>query len=109
MVCDLAEYYHILNYKELSPELVAVLVIGLPDNSRVKMKLSGQKLTLEESLLALLLDDFRTYIWARSKRRGSRPKSIYKELTKDKEPKEELMTFETPEEYEAFMREKRNG
>lgn len=108
MICDLAEYYHILNYKELPPSLVAVLVIGLPDNSRIKMQLSGQKLTLDQTLLALLVDNFRLYMWAKGgKKRGKKPKSIYEELTKEEEKKEELMSFETIEEYEAFMARKR--
>lgn len=89
--------------------MVAVLAIGLPDYSRVKMKLSGQKITLDQSLLALLLDNFRMYVWAKGRKRGAKPKSIYQELTKDHAPREELMSFETPEEYESFMMEKRKN
>ena len=80
--------------------------MGLPDSSRVKMKLSGQKLTLEQSMLALILDDFNLLLWSRQKRRGSKPKSIYKELTEEKKPKDELMAFTTPEEFNEWLKRK---
>jgi hypothetical protein len=85
---------------------VATLAIGLPENSRVKMKMSGQKLTLEQSLLALLLDDFNLLLWSRQKHRGSKPKSIFKDLTEEKKPKDELMTFETADEFDRWLRRK---
>ena len=94
------------NYKELSPSLVATLAIGLPNDSRVKMKLSGQKITLEQSLLALLLDDFNFLLWSRQKRKGPRPKSIYKDLTEAKKPKDELMKFSSEEEFDEWLRRK---
>ena len=86
---------------------MATLTIGLPDSSRVKMKLSGQKLTLEQSLLALILDDFNLLLWSRQKRKGSRPKSIFKDLTEEKKPKDELMSFATPEEFNEWLKRKR--
>ena len=85
---------------------MATLTIGLPDSSRVKMKLSGQKLTLEQSLLALILDDFNLLLWSRQKRKGSRPKSIFKDLTEEKKPKDELMSFATPEEFNEWLKRK---
>lgn len=85
---------------------MATLTMGLPDSSRVKMKLSGQKLTLEQSMLALILDDFNLLLWSRQKRRGSKPKSIYKELTEEKKPKDELMAFTTPEEFNEWLKRK---
>ena len=85
---------------------MATLTMGLPDSSRVKMKLSGQKLTLEQSLLALILDDFNLLLWSRQKRRGSKPKSIYKDLTEEKKPKDELMAFASPEEFNKWLKRK---
>jgi hypothetical protein len=112
LICDLAQTYGVFNYKELSPSLVATLAMGLPEDSRVKKKLSGQKLTLEQSLLALLLDDFNLFLWSRQKHRGSRPKSIFKELTEEKKPKDELMAFESIEDFNEWLKrkqEKRDG
>ena len=109
LVCDLAQTYGIYNYKELSPNLVATLTIGLPDSSRVKMKMSGQKLTLEQSLLALILDDLRQWLWMNQRRGSKRPQSVFKKLTEDKKPKDELKTFDSPEAFEAWRRKKREA
>ena len=35
MICDLAETYHIFNYRQLPVEMVAVFVWGLPEKARV--------------------------------------------------------------------------
>jgi hypothetical protein len=70
------------------------------------MKMSGQKLTLEQSLLALLLDDLNLLLWSRQKHRGSRPKSIYKDLNEEKKPKDELMTFSSTKEFDRWLKRK---
>ena len=76
------------------------------------MKISGQKLTLEQSMLALILDDFNLLLWSRQKHRSARPKSIYKTLTEETKPKDELMRFSTAEEFNEWLmrkQEKRDG
>lgn len=101
LICDLAETYHILNYKELSPELVATLCMGLRDNSRVKMEISGSKITLEQSLLAHMADDLSFQSWAKTKdgqKNRNRPNSILKTLLEDK--KDEMEAFMTPEDFD---------
>lgn len=80
--------------------------MGLPESSRVKKKISGQKLTLEQSLLALILDDFNLFLWSRSKRKGSRPKSVYKTLTEDKKQKDDLMSFKSTEDFDKWLKRK---
>lgn len=107
MICDLAETYGIFNYQEMPPRLVASLVVGLRDNSRVKMKLAGTRLTMDQMLLALILDSINLLRWGRNGKRGAKPKSAYKLLTEDKKPKDELKAFRSPEEYEAWMKRKR--
>lgn len=107
MICDLAQTYGIFNYKDMSPDLVATLALGLPDHSRVKMKICKQRLTLEQGLLAFILDDLNLLLWSKQKKRGRRPKSIYKTLTAEKKPKDELKSFDSEEAYEAWMAQKR--
>ena len=88
MICDLAETYKILDYRALSPMLVATLCIGLPDSSRIKRRVAGIKTTLEESLLALIVDGINVLIWMRTKdgsKGRNRPDSLYKKL--NDEPK----------------------
>lgn len=59
-------------------------------------------------LLAMLVDGEYLSIWQRSGAKKSRkPQSIFKKLTEKQKPKDELMSFRTPEEYEAWMARKR--
>ena len=46
LICDLAETYQIYDYKSLPAYMVATFSVGLRENSRIKMKLSNQPITL---------------------------------------------------------------
>lgn len=111
IICDLAETYHILNYRELSPSLVATLVFGLRDDSRIKMKISENKLTLDEMLLTLMVDNLNFLAWTKTKdsqKNRNRPSSLFKRLMNlEQKQKDELMSFSTPEEYQAYIDKKR--
>ena len=107
LICDFAQYYHVLDYKELRPSLAATLAVGLPDESRVKKKITGVRATLDELLLALILDNINLFMWSRSKHKGARPKKIYQLLSKPEKPKDELMSFDTPQAYEEWMARKK--
>lgn len=113
MICDLAETYHVLNYRELSPDLVATLVLGLNDNSRVRRHYSEQKLTLEQSLMAMMVDSLNLLFWTKTKdaqKNRNKPKSVLEKLTEDAETtKDNLQVFESPEDFEEYMRNLRNG
>lgn len=113
LICDLAETYNILNYKELQPSLVATLSIGLSDDSRIKRKLAGQKLTFNQLINTLMLDDLNLNLWTKTKdatKGRNKPKSLYKMLMGlDKEKKEELRVFGSAEEYEAWRKTIQDG
>ncbi len=101
LICDMAETYHIYDYRQLKPLQAAIFAAGLPANSRIKRKLAGQKHSSEVLLLACIADSLRTLIWFQTKdgQRGvNRPPSILAELTGDEE---ELEEFASIEEYEA--------
>jgi len=107
LICDLAETYHIMNYRELQPTVVATLAIGLSDDSRIKRKLAGQKLTFNQIINTLMLDDLNLNIWTKTKdaaKGRNKPKSLYKMLTEPKKEKEDLRTFDSIEDYEAWRR-----
>lgn len=107
MICDLAEVYHLFNYKEYSPLLVGTLLFGLRDDSRVKMALSGQKVSLERMLMARAVDELAFQSWTQTKdaqRNKNRPKSILQSLMGECK-KEEYATFETMEEFQKMWNE----
>ena len=71
----MAEYYHILNYKQFSPDYLAILLSGLRNDSRVQMARSGQKAKIEQILLATIADELSGLIFARSDK-NDRPESL---------------------------------
>lgn len=118
LICDLAEYYHLFipnfDVEELpggiTPSFVATLTFGLSENSRTKRKLSKQKVSLEEMLLAIIADRLGILVWQPTKdghKGRNQPKSIFKDLTEEKKAKEELQTFQSAEDFEEWYKNTR--
>lgn len=104
--CDLAETYHILDYRALAPSRVALFSIGLRDDSRIKLKLNNQKCSNELILIAAAVDRLSYLLWLQSKdgHNGvNKPQSIVEQLTKVEQPKE-YEIFESPEDFEKALR-----
>lgn len=108
LICDFAETYGVYDYTALPPSTAAVLAVGLRENSRVKMKLSGQKLTLEQGLMALILDSLNINTWMH-RGKGKRPKSIFKQLTEPQKPKDELRKFASAEAFDEWLARKQRA
>jgi hypothetical protein len=88
MICDLAETYHIYNWRAVDLQTLAILVTGLREDSRVKTKLSGSKVPLNTLLLASAVDRLSLLLWAQSKdgQKGiNRPKMIVDILNGEEE------------------------
>lgn len=87
LICDFAETYHILDYKRLPLGLVASLAAGLRDNSRSKMILNDERLTIEQVLLATMVDSILLLAWTRTKEAEKvtcRPPSVLDKLLNTK-------------------------
>ena len=102
MKYDLAETYHVLDYRELPPLTVAALVAGLGENSRIRRKEAGVTTPAELSVLALIYDKLSLLLWAQSKdghKNRNKPASLYQML--NQKPKEKtLIAFDTGEEFD---------
>ena len=86
LICDLAETYHIYNYRQMPPSQVAIFAIGLRDNSRIKIKLSGSKVSPEILLLAGIIDRLNLLLWTKTKdaeKGWNRPRPILESLYKE--------------------------
>ena len=106
LICDLAETYQIFDYRSLPVKLVATLSSGLRDDSRIRMKMRGEKIRLTDTLLACLYDAYQNYLWARYGE-GEAPESIYKILVEGscrKENPNGVRSFDSPEAYEETRR-----
>lgn len=104
LICDLAEVYGIFDHRALPATLLAALSVGLRDDSRIKMKLSGQKLTKLEVLAAAAVDRLSMLVWLNSEdgRKGeNRPVSVLSLLMGEKEEEKPVEGFDTAEEFEA--------
>lgn len=103
LICDLAETYHVFDYHALPGRTVAVLACGLREDSRIIKKMTGNPLSLTETLGAAILDVLNNWIWAQSedgKKKRNKPKSVLEQLTrKPKEP--EYQAFGSSEDFEA--------
>lgn len=103
--CDFAQYYNIYDYRELRPMQAAIFACGLPQDSRIKRKMSGQKYSVDTILLASIADALNLLVWFKTKdgqNNTNRPMSIFNYLTAEEEKEAETPEeFDSIEEYEA--------
>lgn len=64
VICDLAEVYHIYDYHGVPVSLLGTLVSGLGLDSRIGMKLSGRKASMDTIMLANICDILVAYIYS---------------------------------------------
>lgn len=96
----MAEYYHILNYKEQSPVLIAILLSGLRNESRVQMAMSGQKLKIEQVLLATIADELSSMLWTGKE---DRPESFLAILLgESKKDENQCLSFNSAKSFEEW-------
>lgn len=103
LICDLAETYHIYDYRSLPVQLVATLSAGLRDNSRIMMRLADVPCSQDTLLLAMIADrvELFRYGFADTKKH-SPPQSIVEALYEKANAKSKV-SFRTGEDLEAFF------
>lgn len=110
-ICDLAQYYHVYNWREFPLNYVAILANGLPENSRTKMKLNGQKVDTNTMILALIADHLAISNWFQTEdgQKGkNRPKSLVDIITHaDEKPK--VQGFKTADDFERKLKKLQEG
>ena len=112
--CDMAETYHLYIVDWYDPPFpisyLADLAQGLSEDSRIKRKIINKKLTLAESLQAIMVDKLSILIWQKTKdgaKGRNIPESIYRKLEGlEKKPKDELQSFRTEEEFMEWYNSK---
>lgn len=103
LLCDLAETYHIFDYRSLPARMVATLSVGLRDNSRIKMKMNNARYPMETMLLAAALDRVSLLVWLNTQdgEKGiNRPESVLNHLLGEVDEKD-VVAFETPEDFDV--------
>lgn len=103
LVCDLAETYGILDMEGVPVGTLATLAAGLRADSRIKMKLSGQKVPQRDLMLAAAVDRLAMLVWLNSEdgRKGiNRPGSLVKAMTGEADKPSEVRGFDSPVDFE---------
>lgn len=94
----------------MPPLLLMTLVHGLPEESRLKMALSGRRNRNRDLLLAAAVDRLSTLIWFQTKdglKGRNRPKSILESMTREEKQEE---GYSVPvEEVDAALERIRKG
>ena len=105
LICDFAETYHVLDWRALPVRTAAALAAGLRDDARIWMKLTGQRLSMRDTIAAATLDRLSFLAWAKTKdgmNNRNRPQSVLKILTEERE--EQPDGFDTAEELMEMRR-----
>ena len=108
LVCDMAETYHIFDYRALPLFLAARLACGLRENSRSKMRLAGNRIELRDALLAAILDRVSFLAWAQPRdgqKNRNRPASILDRLMHEPDEREAPVVYAGGEEFEKARKQ----
>lgn len=112
LICDLAETYQIYDYKQLPPLKVAVFSCGLRENSRIKLRINNQPLSLDSFLLAGIMDKLSLLLWTKTKdgQNGRNQPALITDILLQKEKKkEDKAVFDSGEEFEKVRQKMLQG
>ena len=107
LICDLAETYHVYDWRALPCRTVATLACGLREDSRAVKAITGAKHPTETMLLAAAVDRLSYLVWMQTKdgqKNKHRPKSIVEELMK-KKGVDDTVLYDSPEAFEMARRQ----
>ena len=102
LICDLAETYHIYDYRSLPVKLVATLSAGLRDDSRIKLKATGSPVGLDTVILAAVADNLSMIRAGFSKDGRAKPYLFTEAIRGETKPK--VKGFKTATEFEAALK-----
>lgn len=107
LACDLAQYYHIIDMERLPLEKVAVFACGLPEESRIMLKLQGQPVNSQIVLLASIYDTVNMLWWAKTEdgaKNRNRPQSLT-QMIMGEDQKSQSRGFTSGEEFKRARAE----
>ena len=109
LTCDLAETYHIYDYRAFPVKLIATLAAGLRDDSRIKMRLAGTHVRPSFLLSAMAVDALNILVWQQTedghKGRNAPDRIARHLLGEEMKENKNIATFSTPEEFERRRKE----
>lgn len=109
LICDMAETYHVFNWRELPLRLAATLAIGLDAESRVRRKLAGDEMRLDTMLRAAILDQLQILRWYQTEdgQKGQNPPEMMVDMLRGRTKRNKarrVTAFARAEDFEARRR-----
>ena len=103
LICDLAETYHIYNYRDYDADYIAILATGLGPNSRILKKITGVDVDTTDLLLARIFDQLNMLIWMNTKdgqNNKNQPDLLADMIIGNNNDDKNIIAFDTVEQYE---------
>ena len=102
LICDLAETYHIYDYRSLPLKTVATLSARLRDDSRIKLEAAEASVGLETMILAAIADNL-TMLRAGFSKDKEKP-FLFTEAITGENHKKKVKGFRSAEDFEAALK-----
>lgn len=106
LICDLAEYYHILDYRGVPGRLLGTLAVGLRAESRIGQIREGLK-TGPSTIMLVKIYDILAQVFSKD---GKAPTPLLnKFIIEEKDPSKTPRTFKTGEDFKEAWRKINKG
>lgn len=107
-ICDMMETYHIDDYMSKRCDFIATLAAGLREDSRIRMKISGERITGKMAILSMIYDDVHWLHWAMTEdgqKNRKQPDSLHDRLVGIyKSDDKGILMFESGEDFKKYRR-----
>lgn len=112
IICDLAQYYNIYDWRKFEVGYIATLVLGLGADSRTMLEIADTPFGINTYISAITADYLANLLFVEikkstKKKKIEKPKSLLEILQNAKnkgDAQKELRTYRTPEEFEKARR-----
>lgn len=101
VICDLAETYHVLDYKAVPIMTLAALCAGLHDDSRIKTRMMGLHRIAPSFALIRAADMLTVLNYSLTAKKGDKPPTLYQDIMMSKQQEKKTSGFASIEEFEA--------
>jgi len=102
VICDFAETYRIYDIYQYPCDYIATLAAGLRENSRIKIRQKGLRISPELFAISTVADNMRLLMWSRTKdgrRRVNVPESLVEFFSTEVKPRPKPRGFHSGEDF----------
>ena len=103
-ICDMAETYHVFDYKALPVDLLVTLASGLRENSRIRCKMANLPISMDTFFIAGIHDLVSLLWWGQTtagRENRNRPEALLPHLLGKHEDEKKLETYLSGDDFKA--------